>query len=111
MSSKKFDWITVKEVAGGYIRFVVMAGLGCHIIKSQAKLIEAIYIGKITDWRVILVVQTSLMIEMGLLIVAYMKLGINTKLADTDVYVKKLSLQANIAGQNIKADYESAKKD
>ena len=42
----KESWITFKEVIGGFIRFVVMAGLGCHIIKSQAKLTEAIYIGK-----------------------------------------------------------------
>jgi hypothetical protein len=110
MSSKKFDWITVKEVAGGFIRFAVMAGLGCHIIKSQAKLytlIEAIYIGKIVDWRVILVMQGAIMVEMIVLIIAYMRLGIKT----TDAHATKLSAQLKIAGNEISGQYESAKKD
>ena len=98
----KESWITLKEVVGGFIRFVVMAGLGCHIIKSQAKLTEAIYIGKITDWRVILAIQIPLMIEVVILIIAYMRLGIKT----TDAHATKLSLQTKIAGQEFSLQHE-----
>ena len=107
MSSKKFDLITVKEVAGGFIRVAVMAGLGCHIIQSQSQIIQAIYIGIITDWRVILVMQSAVVIEMIALIFAYMRLGIKT----TDAHAKKMSAQLKIAGNEFSGQYESGKKD
>ena len=107
MSSKKFDWITVKEVVGGFIRFAVMAGLGCHMIQSQAKLYTFIEIGKITDWRVILVMLGAIMVEMIVLIIAYMRLGIKT----TDAHATKLSAQLKIAGNELSGQYESGKKD
>jgi len=111
MSSKKFDWITVKEVAGGFIRFAIMAGLGCHMIQSQAKLYIKLYTfietGKITDWRVILAMLGAIMVEMIVLIIAYMRLGIKT----TDAHATKLSAQLKIAGNEISGQYESAKKD
>ena len=107
MSSKKFDWITIKEVAGGFIRFAVMAGIGYLLICNAVKLYNLIDAGKITDWRVILTMEASNKITIIVLIIAYMRLGIKT----TDAHATKMSAQLKIAGNELSGQYESAKKD
>ena len=98
----KESWIIIKEVIGGFIRFVVMAGLGYHIIHSQINLYKLIEAQKIIDWRVILVMQGAIMTEMIMLIIAYTKLGITT----TSAHATKLSLQTKIGGQEFSLQHE-----
>ena len=107
MSSKKFDWITAKEVVGGFIRFVVMAYISMSQIFELKDVKHIIDVQKINDWRVIIAMYAPHTIIIIISIIAYMRLGIKT----TDAHATKLSAQLKIAGNEISGQYESAKKD